>query len=130
RATFDPLRDDRYLQTALGPTITDFLAWFELGGKAPITVSNYRRYLARGAMVYPTLRLDDLGDGELLQIMRVFPPSSRPFAAAAWRRLFRWAVKSRLVERNPCEALPDFQRKKQRVYDIFSEEEMAVLCDL
>src|SRR3954452_16562698 len=60
-AGYDPLRDDRYLKTALAPTITDFLAWFELGGRAPITVSNYRRYLARGAMLYPTLTLGDLG---------------------------------------------------------------------
>src|SRR6185369_8250013 len=94
---WNPLRDDRYLQTALAPTITDFLAWFELGGKAPITVSNYRRFLARGAMLYPKHTLVDISDAELLQILRMLPASSRPPAAAAWRRFFRWAIKSRLV---------------------------------
>lgn len=129
-AMFDPVRDNRYLQTALGPTITDFLAWLELGGKSPITVSNYRRSLARGAMLYPLHSLTELSDAELLQIARMFPTKSRPSAMAAWKSLYRWARRTRLVDANPCEALPDFRRPKQRVYDTFSEEEIGLLCDL
>jgi integrase len=129
-AMFNPLRDKSYQDTALGPAIVDFLAWLELGGARPSTLDGYERDLSRGALLYPAHKLDELGDAEVLQIARAFPAKSRKARMAAWKSMYRWARRTRRAQFNPCEALPDFKPAKRRVYDVFSEPEVGLLCDL
>ena len=112
RAIFDPLRDKSYQDTALGPAIVDFLAWLELADRSAITVDDYERALAQGALLLPDRTLEQLSDGDLLQIARTFPTKSRRTRMAAWRSFFRWALRHRRVTVNPCDALPDFKRAK------------------
>lgn len=127
---YDPLRDKSYQQTRLGPSVADFLAWKETGGAAESTLDQYERDLARGCLMYPKTPLEDFTDSQMLQVARAFRPGERRVRVAAWSSFFRWACKTRRITANPCDALPEFKQQGQKVYDIFSEEEIAVLCDL
>lgn len=127
---YGPIRDKSYQQTRLGPSVVDFLAWKETGGTADSTRDQYERDLARGCLLYPNHALEDFTDAELLQIARTFKPKERRVRVAAYRSFFRFALKTRRITVNPCDGLPDIERTKQRAIDVFSDEEIAVLCDL
>ena len=127
---YDPLRDKTYQSTRLGRDVADFLAWLELGGASPRTLDQYERDLARGALMYPDRDAGTLEDGDALHIARQFKSAERRVRVAAWRSFYKWALKTRRATVNPFDALPDFKRTAQRVYDIFSDAEMTLLCDL
>lgn len=126
---YDPTRDKSYRSTRLGRDIVDFLAWCELGGMSPKTLINYEPDLARGAMLFPGKAIDEITGGDLLQIAKKFPEPSRRARMAAWQSFYKWARRTRRVTENPCEELPIFRRRKPRVIDTFTDEEIeALLC--
>lgn len=127
---YDPLRDKSYQSTRLGPSIIDFLAWAKSGGMMASTLDQYERDLARGALLYPQTTLEDFTDSQMLQVSVQFQDAERSSRVAAWRSFFRWANKTRKRSSNPCDALPDYRRPKQKHIEIFSPEEIEVLCDL
>jgi integrase len=128
--TFDPLKNKAYRLTGLGRDIADFLAWMDLGGASPKTLLNYEADLARGALMFPEATLTTLTDGEMLQISRAYPPASRRVRSASWRSFYKWAVKSRKVTVNPCDALPTMRSKPPAIPTVFSETEVEALLSL
>jgi site-specific recombinase XerD len=127
---FDPLRDKRYQSTRLGRDVADFLAWLELGGASPRTLDQYERDLSRGALMFPNHALNEWTDAELLHVANAFKAPERRVRMAAYRSFFKWARQTRRITENPTELLPTIKRTPQRVIDVFSDEEIAVLCDL
>lgn len=127
---FDPLRDKTYQSTRLGRDVADFLAWLELGGASPRTLDQYERDLARGALMWPEKGWPDLTDGDALQIAKSFKPGERRVRVAAWRSFAKWALRTRRIERNPFDVLPQIKRPGQKVYDIFSDAECELLTGL
>lgn len=127
---YDPLKDKSYAATRLGSSVADFLAWMELGGAADRTLDQYERDLARGCLMYPTKELGELSDDDMLHIARQFKPAERRVRVAAYRSFFKWALRRRLILSNPCDALPELRRASQKVYDLFTEAERAVLTGL
>lgn len=127
---YDPLRDKSYQSTQLGRDVVDFLAWLELGGTSPRTLDQYERDLARGALMYPEKSVGELVDGDALHIARQFKPGERRVRVAAWRSFFKWALRTRRATVNPFDALPTLKRAPQKVYDTFSEAEIAALVGL
>lgn len=127
---FDPLRDKRYRETALGRDVVDFLAWLELGGAAEKTLDQYERDLARGCLMFPTKDIAHLEDGDAIQIARQFKPRERRTRVAAWRSFYKWGLRSRRCERNPFDALPQIKRAPRRVFDLFTDPEITALCGL
>jgi integrase len=130
RVSFDPLRDKSYQATRLGRSVVDFLAWKKLGGAADSTLESYEQALARGCLMYPNKTLAQITDADMLQIALAFRDGSRRTRVAAYQSMFKWALKSRLIRQNPCDALPDFKPRPQKVYDIFSEAEITALTSL
>lgn len=128
--SYDPLQDKRYQQTRLGRDVADFLAWLELGGAASRTLDQYERDLARGALMFPDRAIGEWTDAELLHVARSFTPGQRRVRVAAWRSFFKWARQTRRVDTNPMETLPVIKRTPQRVIDVFTDPEIAALCDL
>lgn len=128
--SFDPLRDKTYQSTRLGRDVADFLAWMELGGAAPRTLDTYERDLARGALMFPTKDIGDITDSDMLHIARSFKPLERRVRVAAYRSLFKWALRKRLITLNPTDALPQIKRQPKRVYDLFTDAEIAALTGL
>jgi integrase len=127
---FDPLLDKRYHQTRLGRDVVDFLAWMELGGAASRTLDQYERDLSRGCLMFPGHSIEQLTDAELLHVARSFKAGERRVRVAAWRSSFKWARQTRRISESPMETLPTIKRPAQRVIDVFSDEEIATLCDL
>ena len=127
---YDPLKDKSYQQTRLGRDVVDFLAWMELGGTAPRTLDQYERDLSRACRMFPTKGMADIEDGDALHIAKQFKPAERRVRVAAYRSFYRWGRQSRRVVLNPFDALPRMRRQPKRVYDIFTELEIAALCGL
>jgi site-specific recombinase XerD len=127
---YDPLLDKSYAATRLGRSVVDFLAWMELGGAAERTLDQYERDLSRACLMYPNTGLEDFGDDDMLHVARQFKPGERRVRVAAYRSFFKWAVRRRSIHSNPCDALPELKRSKQKVYDLFTEAERAILCGL
>ena len=51
KQTREPLKDQAYRATGLGPAVTDFLAWKRLDGAAEETLDTYERDLARACVL-------------------------------------------------------------------------------
>lgn len=127
---YDPLRDKAYRDTALGPAVVDFLAWKEMGGTRPRTLDQYERDLSRGCKMFPVTSLEEFGDSEMLHVARAFKQKERRTRVAAWSSFFKWAIRTRRIVLNPCDALPEMKKPAKQVYDIFNEAEVAALCTL
>jgi site-specific recombinase XerD len=141
--TFDPLKNKAYRLTGLGRDIADFLAWKDLGGASPKTLLNYEPDLARGALMFPLAVLNHekaleqgipmptgaytFGDSEMIQVSQSFPPASRRVRTASWRSFYKWAIKTRRVTVNPCDALPDMRSKPASIPTVFSVTEVEAL---
>lgn len=127
---YDPTKDRRYELTGLAGDIAAWLAWLELGGASPRTISQYERDLARGALLYPSKAIADLTDGDLFQIAKQFKPGERRVRIAAWRSFLKWAVRTRRIERNPADLLPEIKQKPQAVISVFNDAEIESLLGL
>lgn len=127
---YDPLRDKSYRATTLGRDVADFLAWMELGGASPRTLDQYERDLARGALMFPDTPLQAWSDAELLHVAKRFKPAERRVRVAAWRSFFKWAMRTRRVDRNPCDQLPDIRKPAVKVPRVFTEAECEALMAL
>jgi integrase len=127
---YDPLRDKSYQQTRLGRSVVDFLAWKELGGAAERTLEQYERDLARACIMFPEKGLREFGDEDMLQVARTFKPRERRTRVAAYRSFFKWALRSRKIRLNPCDALPEMKPMKKKVHDVFTDAEITSLCAL
>lgn len=127
---FDPLRDKSYSATRLGKAVVDFLAWMELGGTAARTLDQYERDLSRACLMFPDKGIEDFDDDDMLHVARQFKPGERRVRVAAYRSFFKWALRRRMIHMNPCDALPDFKQKAQRVIPVFSDAELALLLGL
>lgn len=128
--SFDPLRDKSYRDTALGRDIVDFLAWMELGDARPRTLDQYERDLARGALMFPGKPLADWEGADLLHVAKSFKAPERRVRMACYRSFFKWARQMRRITVNPTEELPTIKRRPQKVIDVFTDEEIAVLEQL
>jgi hypothetical protein len=101
REDYDPLRDKSYRETALGPDVVAWLAWLELGGAAERTLDQYERDLSTLCLLYPSKGLAELTDLELGAAVRRFPPPSRRVRKAAFDSFYKWALRTRRIEKNP-----------------------------
>lgn len=128
--TYDPLRDKSYQLTRLGPSIVAFLAWCELGQLAPRTLDQYERDLARGALMYPKVGLEEWTDEHMAHVAKTFKRGEMRSRVAAWKSFFNWAVRTRKVLAKPTDALPTIKRRPKQVYDIFTGAEVAMLTGL
>lgn len=127
---FDPLKDKSYAATALGGFVADYLAWKEIGGAANRTLDQYERDLSRGCLMYPADVPQEWTDDHMLHVARSFGPAERRVRIAPYKDFWKWLVRRRVVTMNPCDALPELRRGKQKVYDIFTDAERALLCGL
>jgi site-specific recombinase XerD len=127
---FDPLKDKSYAATRLGRSVVDFLAWMELGGAADRTLDQYERDLSRACLMYPDIGIEDFTDDDMLHVAKQFKVGERRVRIAPYRSFFKWALRRRMIAMNPCDALPEIKRNSQKVFDLFTEAERAILCGL
>lgn len=126
----EPLKDQAYRATGLGPAVTDFLAWKRLDGAAEETLDTYERDLARACILYPEKTLETLTSENILHVITIFPPRSQKRARAALASMYRWAVLWGKVDRNPMDRIPRAPQPPGRYIEVFTDAEIAALTSL
>ena len=128
---FDPLRDKSYQRTRLGRDVVDWLAWLAINPKiAARTLDTYERALARGCLMFPRVSLEQWGISEMAHVAASFTPKQRRTRVAAWRSFFGWAIKMDMVEKNPCDKLPEMEQHDLAPVDEFDDAEIERLTGL
>lgn len=127
----DPLRDVRHRDARLARDQADWLAWLELGGLRPRTLSDYEWATARLLRAYPTKTLEQIDASDIAHVLRSFPPAGRRTKKAAYDSFFKWAKKTkRRPGDNPMEELPSIPQPAQRTIEVFTEAEILNLTSL
>lgn len=124
---FSRIRDQRHRAARSAGDQADWLAWLELGGASPVTLYQYEWATARLLRAFPTLELHEFTDGHIARVLRTFPPAGRRTKKAPFDTWFKWAVRTRRIERNPMDLLPQIAREKQQVIDVFNDADIARL---
>ena len=124
----EPVRDKRYLDTRLGPSVAAYLSWKENeAGAAERTLDQYERDLARLCVTLADHDIGDVTTDELRQVRDTFPKGSRRRVTAAYRDFWRWLYQENYIERDPMARVRYPKRESEPVLDVFTAEEEARL---
>ena len=124
----EPVRDKRYRETCLGPSVTDYLGWKENEARAaPRTLDHYERDLARMCMTLAAHGLHEVTTDDLRAVRDSFPKGSRKRVTAAMKDFWRWLYDEGRIDRDPMARVRYPKRESQAVLDVFTPEEEARL---
>jgi integrase/recombinase XerD len=124
----EPVRDKRYLDTRLGPSVRAYLSWKENeAGAAERTLDQYERDLARLCVMLADHEVQDVTTDELRQVRDSFPKGSRKRVSSAYRDFWRWLYEEGRIERDPMARVRHPKVDPPKVQDVFSEDEEARL---
>lgn len=126
----DPLRESRFPEARAAREQADWLSWLEIGGIRPRTLDDYSWATDRLLEAFPAKPFRGFTDGDLLHVLKQFPPRSRRVRLAAYRSWFLWGVKTRRLNLNPVDLLPKIQRVPPTVIEVFTEKETKALKTL
>jgi hypothetical protein len=107
---FDPLRESRFPEARAAREQANWLSWLEIGGIRPRTLDDYSWSTDRLLEAFPSKAFQDFTDGDLLHVLKRFPPRSRRVRLAAYKSWFLWGVKTRRIPGNPVDLLPRIQQ--------------------
>ena len=126
----DPLRDSRHRSAAAARDLVDWLAYLELGNKAERTLDGYERIVASLLRAFPHKEMGEFTDGDVSYIVRRTPKPSRHISKSILNRWFVWGVKTRRIQHNPVDLLPEITYRPNRAYNLFTDAEADALCAL
>lgn len=121
------LRKTKFPDAAAAGEQLTWLSWMDLGGAAHTTLWAYSWTSDRLLREFPDTPFSEIGDAELLHVIRTFPPGSRPRSRHVFASWFKWGVRTKRIQSNPCDFLPDFKKQLQPIVEIFTVEEEAAL---
>ena len=124
----EPVRDKRYLDTRLGPSVAAYLSWKENeAGAAARTVDQYERDLARLCVMLADHDVGAVTTDDLREVRDSFPKGSRKRVSSAYRDFWRWLYEEGRIERDPMARVRHPKAEPPRVQDVFSDHEEAGL---
>jgi len=124
----EPVRDKRYLNTRLGPSVRAYLSWKENeAGAAERTLDQYERDLARLCVPLADHDVPDVTTDELREVRDTFPKGSRKRVTAAYRDFWRWLYQEGAIDRDPMARVRYPKRESVPVLDVFTAAEEARL---
>jgi len=124
----EPVRDKRYLDTRLGPSVKAYLSWKENeAGAAERTLDQYERDLAKMCALLANHTVDEVTTDELREVRDTFPKGSRRRVTAAYRDFWRWLYQEGRIESDPMARVRYPKGEPARVLDVFTPEEEAQL---
>jgi integrase len=123
---FDPLRDSRHKTARAAREVADALAHKELEGLAPRTLDDLERVLAK-LVVLIDKDVRAYTPDDLSHFLRTYPPASRRKTRSHLSSFFKWLVLTEKIDRNPLDIVPRMKRPAQKVIDVFSDAECALL---
>jgi site-specific recombinase XerD len=120
----EPVRDKRYLDTRLGPSVKAYLSWKENEvGAADRTIDQYERDLARMCAMLADHTIDDVTTDDLREVRDSFPKKSRRRASAPLRDFWRWLYEEGRIETDPAARMRNPKTEPPQVQDVFSDVE-------
>jgi site-specific recombinase XerD len=120
----EPVRDKRYLETRLGPSVRMYLSWKENeAGAAERTVDQYERDLARMCAMLANHTVDEVTTDDLREVRDSFPKRSRRRVSAALRDFWRWLYEEGRIASDPMARVRNPKAEPSQVQDVFSEIE-------
>lgn len=126
----DPMRDEAYKRTALGPDIVDHLNRARLGRNKPTTLDAKERILARLAVSCPDVGIADLAYEHLERYLLTVPEKSWRIHRSHINTFVKWAIMfDRRPAKNPVELLPELRPNEQRVLNVFDDHERREIID-
>lgn len=127
----DPvLRDSRHRDARAARECADWLSWLAIEGKAPRTLDDYERSVAVLLRTFPEKTVEEFTDGDLMYLLKGFPAKSRRYRRAHLNSFFAWAKLTRRIDQNPLELVPKIKPAGQRVVEVFTDAELALLVNL
>ena len=125
----DALRDQRYLDTALGQDAEAFLTYLDPRRSAN-TVSGYRYALALGCVLFPELGIRDVTETHIERVLMEVPAGSRNQVKSAWSSFFTWAYRTHRVDANPSARVEPLPRERRRGHEILTNDQVDALLGL
>jgi integrase/recombinase XerD len=124
----EPVRDKRYLDTRLGPSVRAYLSWKENeAGAAERTLDQYERDLARLCVSLANHDVRQVTTDELREVRDTFPKGSRKRVTAAYRDFWRWLYQEGRIDSDPMARVRYPKRESVPVLDVFTAAEEAQL---
>ena len=127
----DPMRDQRYLDTRLGPMVQAYISWKKLGRPAATTMDRYERILAQLAVsIPPGVGIAELSSAELSLYLNDVPPDSWKLHRTVINGFLEWAINyDHRTTKNPIKLLPRMQPGPRRTITVFSEPEIDAIIN-
>src|SRR5688500_13272957 len=120
----EPVRDKRYLDTRLGPSVAAYLSWKENeDGAAERTVDQYERDPARMCAMLANHTVDEGTTDELREVRDSFPKGSRKRVSAPLRDFWQWLYEEGRSASNPMARVRNPKAEPPQIQDVFSEIE-------
>jgi integrase/recombinase XerD len=128
------LEGDGYELTRLGKPLADYLAAKTVAGREDKTLRDKRAYVGAFALMWPDLELAHVEPRHVLHYLAIH---QKRLAASSLRArythlndFFNWCVAWDLMSKNPMRQLEPPRRQGKKVYDLFSDAEVELLCGL
>jgi site-specific recombinase XerC len=130
----DPVADNRYLDTALGPDIDEHLRWLRLSHGSPKTRKARLYILARLAVnLPPGVGVAEIAYEHLALYFDEVPEPSWRTHRSHINQFLEWAINEtdppRRSAKNPTRRLPKLRPTAKRVYQVFDERERELILD-
>ncbi len=124
----EPVRDRRYVETRLGPSVEDYLAWKDVeDGAAPRTIDSYERVLARMCVLLADHDLAGVTTDDLRCVRDAFTAGQRRKVTAVLRDFWRWLYEEERIDVNPMGRVRYPRRTKEIKIRVFTDTEYEAL---
>jgi integrase len=129
---FDALiRDARHRDARAASDLARWLEFLKVDGKSDRTLYGYDRELAALLRAVPDKAIHEITAADINAVLARKPEQSRYITRSIFNSFFNWAVDDERLDRNPMIGkVPKMRPPRRRPRDIFSEEEVALLCKL
>lgn len=127
-ATMGDVRDRSYQQTALGPSVDEYLLWKENeSGARPATIDAARWFLGRLCLRHPSARVRQITKADMRALIATYPPKSRRIATSHFNTFWQFQKDEGYVHASPMEGIRAPKRRDEVVYEVFTEGEEAAI---
>jgi integrase len=121
------IKDSRHRSARAARDVADWLGWLEVDNKAARTIDAYERTVATLLREFPDTPLGEFTSGDILHVLRRFPPKSRHIRRVQLNQFFQWAELTERVDKSPMRQVPKIKPPPHQVKAVFNEAEVALL---
>lgn len=124
------LRELRHDGARAAREATTWLQELEFARKSPRTVAEYGRLVDGLIGRHPDTGPDGFTPADLTAYIASFPEASRAVVKSALNGWFKWLRLHGHIDANPVELVADIKPVEQRIIEVFTDAELALLYNL